>query len=388
MAYKYIYYRKGIPSKYQEQLGITEFKMSLKDINKKQENLVKALLEVEFDNIFKNVEKFNETKLREYLKLVYYKAILELYNVKHNYLDIYFNVKDNEVEEFTLKEIIELFYNYHTASKNTSIKTLKNHKIFAKKLTNYFGLDKNINTLTNDELIAFKNSLSIGAGSWNNHLAFYNGMFDYAVKKQKIKENLFKLLDKSDTTNSTKEEFKKEEVEDIINSITKNKINKYGDVKLATMIQAFTGMRIEEVALLKVENIVDFEIINIDYLTDTKTKKHNRQIPIHPTLAKYLKQYLKGRTSEKLFNLKPQALGVKVNKHIQTIVTNKNKTSHSFRRSFRVHMQLKYPNMETYINTLVAHSNSSNIGFSLYGRNKTDWNKMIDMVNSLDYNIL
>lgn len=381
MAYKYKYYRKVIPLQYREQFGTTEYKLSLKDISSKHQNLIKSLFEVEFDKIFNRANEFNKSKLKEYLELVYHKAILDLYGLKSDLLNKYIDIKNNELESYNIKEAIDLFYKHHTTNKKTSSGTLKNHKIYSNKLITFFGSDRDINTIQDNELENFKDSLKLGDGSWNNHLAFFKGLFDYLVSKKKIQNNIFVILETKEIEDKEKEPFSKYEVEKIIKS------SKNNDVKIATMIQAYTGMRIGEVGPLKKKHIINLDTINIDYLKDTKTKKHNRQIPIHPTLSKFLKEHLKNlKDEDSLFTIASKGLGAKVNLYIQEI-TKTNKTSHAFRYSFIEHLNYHFQEYSNYIKVLSAHTIKNDMNFNKYNRGQTNWNILKKMINSINYNI-
>ena len=379
MGYKYKYFRKGIPKQYQEQLGLTEFKLSLKDIDSKHQTLIKARLDVEFDNVYKNIEQFNKDRLVEVMKLVYNKTLLDLYGIGTDIVDKYLLNKSKELPTYSLKDGIELFKVYNTKDKQLSPTTLKNHSIYAKRLTRYLGEDKDVTKITQEELERFKNSLTLTNNSWNNNLAYYTGLFNFLIKKQKLKDNLFKTLDRAATTDSTKEEFTTQDLKQLFQNVEDK------DVELSMMIELYTGMRIDEVAKLSKSNIINYDTINIDYLKDTRTKKHNRQIPIHPVLSKYLKEHLPLINSDKLFTT--NHLGDKVNRYIRKQLNDKNKSSHSFRRNFRVALQLSYPDREKYINVLTAHSNSKSIGFHLYGRNQANWDVLVEMIESIDYKI-
>ena len=72
---------------------------------------------------------------------------------------------------------------------------------------------------------------------------------------------------------------------------------------------------------------------------------------------------------------------------IKKHISNKNLSFHSFRHSFRTQLQMKNPELETYIDILMAHKNPKNqsIGFSIYGHNSADWNKLVKLINEIDY---
>jgi len=57
-----------------------------------------------------------------------------------------------------------------------------------------------------------------------------------------------------------------------------------------TVIAAYTGMRREEVATLRVESVIKGNLLNI---TEGKTKAARREVPIHTTLAPLIKQLVK-----------------------------------------------------------------------------------------------
>lgn len=374
--YKYKYYRKAIPAQYQEQLGLTEFKITLKDISKKHENLIKSKFEIEFENVFRNIEDFDKDKLKKFMKLVYHHTIYELYGKKHNYIDKFFSVESKK--KLILKEELS---NYLEFKKDkVGEKTFKNYGFYVNELYKYFGEDIYLNNITFDDVDKFCKNVTLSISTFKNYIAFYNAFFIHLIDRKKIEENPFKLVKLEDNIHEETREidkaFEKEEIENLLSS-------KKGEIKLAMMIQAYTGMRIGEVALLKKKNLINFEVIKIDYMKDTRTKKHNRDIPIHPKLKAYLEDKLKYfNENDNLFK-KPDSLGTKINYHIN--LQFKDKSSHSFRYSFRQHMQYNFPDREKYINVLTAHSNSKDIGFYRYGKNKTNWDILVDMINSIDW---
>tara|TARA_B100001063_G_scaffold218151_1_gene221298 strand:- start:77 stop:1225 length:1149 start_codon:yes stop_codon:yes gene_type:complete len=381
--YKYKYYRKAIPKKFQAKLGLTEYKLSLKDISNKHYNYVKSLYEVEFDKVFGKIGEFDKETLKEYMELKYHETVLDLYGVKSDLIDKFLEYKANEVQEYVIEDAIEYYKNY-AIDKKLNEATLSNHVKFSNKLKKYFNSDRDINNIDMTEIESFFKHVSenLGAGSINNHLSYYNSFFNYLVKKKKIIENHFSTIDKEQEEVSNRESFSKKEISKLLTS-AKDK-----EIEMALMIQSFTGMRIGEVALIKKKNIINYDTIRIDYLKDTRTKKHNRDIPIHPFLAKYLKQHIENLDqNDKLFSISLGTLGKNVNHFIKLTLKGSNKTSHCFRYSFREHMQLLYPDRDTYTNVLTAHSNKKNIGFHIYGRNKANWEELILMVNSLSWKI-
>lgn len=373
--YKYKYYRKAIPAQYQKQLGLTEFKITLKDISKKHENLIKSKFEIEFENVFRNIEDFDKDKLKKFMKLVYHHTIYELYGKKHNYLERFFNIESKK--KLILKEELTKYLEFKKDGVEKS--TFSNYNYYVNELCSYFGEESYLNDISFDDVDKFCKNVTLSNSTFKNYISFYNAFFTHLLDRKKIEDNPFRLVKIDDKIQETNDEvekaFEKEEIEDFLSS-------KKGEVELAMMIQAYTGMRIGEVSLLKKKNLLNFDVIKIDYIKDTRTKRHQRDIPIHPKLKEYLKDKLKSLEPDDNLFKKPDSLGTKVNYHIN--LKFKDKSSHSFRYSFRQHMQYNFPDREKYINVLTAHSNSKDIGFYKYGKNKTNWDVMVEMINSID----
>jgi integrase len=179
---------------------------------------------------------------------------------------------------------------------------------------------------------------------------------------------------------------------------------------MAMLIQSFTGMRIGEIVPLKYKNLKDLECLNINYLEDTKTKKHNRLIPIHKTLKRELIKYFEENNirndDDNLFKMKK--LNNNVNKQIkkQIDIINKKittkedkrayKTSHKFRYKFIQELNHHHQELANYITVLCGHTSdadgkyhkkSNNINFDLYNKGKANWDVLVKMIHCFDFDI-
>ena len=275
--------------------------------------------------------------------------------------------------------------------------------------------DITYNQITVKQVEEFKKAnLEVTAGYWNNILAQLNKSFNYLVEKKKlIDKNKFSSLDTREDEIIDKEDFEKEEIENIINNCHQK------EIKMAMIIQSFTGMRMGEIAPLEYKNLKDLECLNINYLKDTKTKKHNRLIPIHTTLKRELSKYFEENNikndDDKLFKMKK--LNDNVNKQIKKqidiinekiINDNLNKqiinqeakraykTSHKFRYKFVQELNHHHQDLANYITVLCGHTTdkdgkyhkkSNNINFDLYNKGKANWDVLVKMIHCFDFDI-
>lgn len=86
-----------------------------------------------------------------------------------------------------------------------------------------------------------------------------------------------------------------------------------GDEQLTQLIEiaAHTGARIEELCSLKVTDVFKVDAISCLNITDAKTEAGNREVPIHPSIAKLIKQLMKESKDGYLFS------GLTFNKYMQ-----------------------------------------------------------------------
>ena len=137
-----------------------------------------------------------------------------------------------------------------------------------------------------------------GKATKEKNYGFVRQYFKYLKRMQAIpqdKPNPFENLDfkqqKKNTATSTKRiAFKTAEVKKLMKAAVDR-----GDVQLAQLIElaAYTGARIEELSSLKVSDIVKVDGVNCLNIRDAKTEAGNREVPIHPSITKLIKQLIK-----------------------------------------------------------------------------------------------
>ncbi|QOG11426.1 tyrosine-type recombinase/integrase [Arcobacter sp. FWKO B] len=374
---EYRYYRKAIPEQYREQLGLTEYKVSLKDINKNHRIHVKSTFELIFEKLFNNVDEFISVNgdLKEYLNIEFMHMQFKLYGINYPILDKYIEVKEKESKLITLKQCRELYEKY----KNKPLSA--NYKSYYKKLIEHFGEDFNIQDLSEDNLYTFKNEAlgNLNSGTYNQHITLYSNIIEELINKKKLIDNPFTILNRADY-NPIIEGFTNEEVEKLI-------ANASGDIKTAIITQAFTGARIGEVLNIKIGDIdTEKHSININ-IENTTTKNHKRDIPIHLELQKYLYPLIKNLNKGD-YLLKPKNRREHtINTYIKNTLNGK-KTSHSFKHAFVQKLQTKQKRDENgiYIKVLAAHS-INDITYKTYGKGSINWDILVSIIARLDYKV-
>ena len=108
----------------------------------------------------------------------------------------------------------------------------------------------------------------------------------------------FKQPKKNAGTSNKRIAFKAFEVEKLMKAAE----DKEG-IQLAQLIQlaAYTGARIEELCSLKVTDVIKVDGIDCLNITDAKTQAGNREVPIHPSNIKLVKQLNKESSDGYLF---------------------------------------------------------------------------------------
>lgn len=127
---------------------------------------------------------------------------------------------------------------------------------------------------------------------------FVRQYFKYLKRMQAIpqdKPNPFDDLDfkhtkKAASTSNKRIAFKAAEVKKLMKAAEDK-----GDIQLTQLIQmaAFTGARIEELCSLKISDVIKVDGVNCLNIRDAKTKAGNREVPIHPSIAKLIKELIK-----------------------------------------------------------------------------------------------
>lgn len=145
---------------------------------------------------------------------------------------------------------------------------------------------------------------------------FVRQYFKYLKRMQALpqdKSNPFEDLDfkqpkKKANTNSKRVAYKAIEVKKLIKASEDKE-----DIQLAQLIQlaAYTGARIEELCSLTVSDVIKVDGVNCLNIRDAKTEAGNRQVPIHPSITKLIKQLIKDSRDNYLLT------GLTFNKYMQ-----------------------------------------------------------------------
>lgn len=145
---------------------------------------------------------------------------------------------------------------------------------------------------------------------------FVRQYFKYLKRMQAIpqdKPNPFEDLDfkqskKAASTSNKRIAFKAAEVKKLMKAAEDK-----GDKQLAQLIElgAYTGARIEELCSLKASDVIKVDGVNCLNIRDAKTEAGNREVPIHPSIAKLIKQLIKETRDDYLLS------GLTFNKYMQ-----------------------------------------------------------------------
>jgi integrase len=146
-----------------------------------------------------------------------------------------------------------------------------------------------------------------GKATKEKNYGFVRQYFKYLKRMQAIpqdKPNPFEDLDfkqpKKNANISTKRiAFKTAEVNRLLKAAEDKE-----DIQLAQLIKlaAYTGARIEELCSLKVTDVIKVDRVNCLNITDAKTQAGNREVPIHPSITKLIKQLSKDSADEYLLS--------------------------------------------------------------------------------------
>ena len=176
-------------------------------------------------------------------------------------------------------------------------------------------------------------------------------------------------------------EYTKQELEQIFTS------NLEIDYLNMCKVALYSGLRIEEVLSLKKEDIKD-NILNVD-IKDKGTKKHQRSIPLHKNLIDTINQQLKNKGNYLFFNGNIENevgnIGKKLNRRLQKIINNKDKTFHSLRKNFSQELELNTDSEDKIKKYLMGHTFSKDVTHMIYNRGKINQEKLIDCINQITF---
>lgn len=279
---------RRIPEQYQNKLGLTRFKISLvKCKNKTQVEKAKMLLYFQSEKIFENIENYDKTKAKNYLK----NSLMEyLLNTDYMQIKILSKKVEDNINKVTIIDILnnemrkrKVIFDANQIEKakagvDTTIKkdktydayvTIKNHLLNYKCI-----LDKDYSELINDDFEEFKFFLlekNIGLSSIGNYFKHLKAIFNRLIEANNIKYNPIKVPTKK-SLEEDKKMFKYEEIETILNSLK-------DDENLLFKTLLFTGMRMDELSSIKKKNIKNDSF----YFFDSKSY-FKKIVPIHSNI--------------------------------------------------------------------------------------------------------
>ena len=243
-----------------------------------------------------------------------------------------------------------------------------------------------------DELIGLDGDVvqKLNPKTINGKFINYKELFEYLVYEDIIDTNVVQIK-KLNEEDSTRVRYETEDLHKIFNS---DMSKEYKDI---CKIGLYSGLRIGELYLLKNENIIEIDgELYFDIkkgFTKVKTKNAVRKIPIHNKIKTMILHYKKSAKNEYLFykGVKTDGdtivseLTKNINKELNKIIPDSNKTFHSFRKSFTSKLYDTSPDMESYIKVLIGHSVKQNITLSVYG--DVNIKQLLKMVEKVDYDI-
>lgn len=216
----------------------------------------------------------------------------------------------------------------------------------------------------------------------NNHMSNFKTFFDYLVYDEIIKENpLLNIKPLQESKEIKREEYTQKELDIIFKS------NMEQEYKYLCKISLYTGLRLEEVLLLKKQDIKDnFIYIN---LQDTSNKKHTRIIPIHSNILNPINTLKRNKEGVYLFfnqDLENRArnIGKRINRKLKELI--KDKSFHSFRKNFSQEIELNTTSEEKTKKYLMGHSFAKDVTHMVYNRGKMNLEKLKDCINQITFN--
>ncbi len=333
-------------------------------------------------NIVKDLQsKINNTKITDNKVSFSKKELEEHYN---NFLNE--KIENEKISDSNIKQYNStkkfLFYFFKDKDNDLSFKFFKDLQNKFKQLPLNFLITKK-NELKFEDVIKKEkvNYRKLNNKTINNHISRMNIFIEYLVYNEYIEINNCKklkvLIEEKETV---KEEYTKEDLENIFNSDLLLK-----EDKEFCKLSLFTGMRLEELHTLKKKNIdITEKLINID-LKDTKSKKHQRIIPISSYIFETLKNRIKNLDDEDLLYFSDKSLnavGKYINRKLHKIIIEKYKTFHSFRKNFSQLIENTDADDKTK-KYLMGHSLEKDITHKIYNRNKINIDKLRKCINQI-----
>ena len=219
----------------------------------------------------------------------------------------------------------------------------KSRKAYISHIDNFLKVngDIDLEAITKVMLYNFAQSMNKKSNQTiKNYMASIRAVLNYAERKGKINFNpAYNLnLEPYGTSKKERKPFPTDIVEELFNMELPN------DIRLLWSVMICTGMRLDEVALLSLENIKEERGIPYFDLTGMKVKNKgsNRKVPIPEILIKKVEEWSKNLEGDRLFAFplnadgKAQNAASKKSMHyIRKVTKDKDLVAHSFRHTFK-----------------------------------------------------
>jgi len=239
---------------------------------------------------------------------------------------------------------------------------------------------------TISEILTFHELTTMTLVSVNKHMCRMSSILRFAVREGVITRNVAEGLKIPSKRRNDEERsaYSDEEVRKVVNLLSYSMANVRDERKWIPLIGIYSGMRLDEICQLYIEDIQQINNIWCFNVNDEKDKKlkniaSRRIIPIHPFLiTRGLLAYVERLKSQKQERLWPNLTFCKINGYSNSfgkwyqrfnrkhITQNKRKVFHSFRHAFANKLKQDSAS-ESVITELLGHKNHS-ITTGRYGK--------------------
>ena len=263
----------------------------------------------------------------------------------------------NFMTTFFMSEIqhpaIQSFLNHIKFEKRYSVNTLRAYgddlTVFFQFIKSQFDIDQpsQITTTMIRSWLAALTLQKVQPRNINRKISSLKSFFKHCLVQGEIVKNPAKTLQVLKTRKRLPSYVEQDQMQQLLekNVFPDNYEGRFEYLVVALLY--FTGMRVSELVNLKESNI-DIKRLQLKVLG--KGNKE-RIIPMHPTLAVHVDQYLKARNQEfkevgftqLLYTQKGRAVSTRqvydiVKKHLSTVTTAEKKSPHVLRHSFATHL--------------------------------------------------
>ncbi len=349
----------------------------------------------------KNVKKVNsninltpkrksKNNIKKYINL--YVDYLKLINKNQKTINSYIKKYDVLIDYFNHIKIFDLQGINKKHCKDLQLYLLNfpsNYKKFEELK------DKNIFELIDKKDKILNKYERLNKRTVDNYMIRYKTLFNYFLENDYIYTNHFLSIKnlKPNTQNpltifksqeNIRVQFEIEEIQKLLNNIS------IKEIKNIIVISIISGLRINEILSLKVEDIIKIEN---NYLLDVKKSKTPsgiRKVPISREFNFLIEESIKNKNDDEyifyneLDGNRLDKIQKRIMRQIRKYIKDKNKVFHSFRKNFT---QELYKNdiEELYIKLLLGHSLNNNLSFNTYNLSKINNDTLISVINKIDF---